>query len=42
MLHDYNSDSGRMHVNLMDQYRPFGEAHRFPDINRPITEKEFE
>jgi len=29
-------------VNLMDQYRPCYQAHRFPDIDRRITAEEFE
>ncbi|MBI1865559.1 MAG: radical SAM protein, partial [Nitrospirae bacterium] len=30
------------YVNLMDQYRPCGAAHRFPEINRLIAAQEFE
>jgi putative pyruvate formate lyase activating enzyme len=30
------------YVNLMDQYRPCGQAGRFPEIARPITQDEFE
>ena len=29
------------HVNLMSQYRPMGEAHRFPDLSRPLSAAEF-
>lgn len=28
-------------VNVMDQYRPTFKAHNYPEINRPITHKEF-
>ncbi len=30
------------YLNLMDQYRPCGEADRFPEISRPISRKEWE
>jgi putative pyruvate formate lyase activating enzyme len=30
------------YVNLMDQYWPCGQAGRFPEIARPITQDEFE
>ncbi len=30
------------YVNLMDQYRPCGQAYRYPEIARPTTEDEFE
>jgi putative pyruvate formate lyase activating enzyme len=29
------------YVNLMDQYRPCGLAHRYPEIARPITAAEY-
>ncbi|MEX1298470.1 MAG: radical SAM protein, partial [Desulfotignum sp.] len=29
------------HVNLMSQYRPMGEAHRFSDLCRPLSVAEF-
>jgi len=29
------------YVNIMDQYRPEYRAHEFPEINRPITQKEY-
>jgi putative pyruvate formate lyase activating enzyme len=29
------------YVNLMDQYRPCGQADRYPEIDRPITAEEF-
>lgn len=29
------------HVNLMSQYRPMGEAHRFSDLCRPLSVLEF-
>ncbi len=29
------------HVNLMSQYRPMGEARRFPDLCRPLSATEF-
>jgi putative pyruvate formate lyase activating enzyme len=28
-------------INIMEQYRPTFKAHNFPEINRPITHKEF-
>jgi putative pyruvate formate lyase activating enzyme len=34
--------SRNTYVNLMDQYRPCGEAYRYPEIARPITQEEFE
>ena len=30
------------YVNLMDQYRPCGQAYLYPEIARPITDLEFE
>ncbi len=30
------------YINIMDQYRPCGEAHRYPEINRSINSKEYE
>ncbi|HSG06548.1 MAG TPA: radical SAM protein, partial [Nitrospiria bacterium] len=30
------------YVNIMDQYRPCGNAFRFPEISRRITSAEFE
>lgn len=30
------------YVNIMDQYHPCGNAHRFPEINRGITSDEYE
>ncbi len=29
------------HINLMSQYRPMGEAHRFSDLCRPLSAVEF-
>ncbi len=29
-------------VNIMDQYHPCGLAHKYPEINRRISDKEFE
>jgi putative pyruvate formate lyase activating enzyme len=29
------------YVNIMDQYRPEYQAHEYPEINRPITHKEY-
>jgi putative pyruvate formate lyase activating enzyme len=29
------------YINIMDQYRPCGEASKFPEINRPLTAKEY-
>ncbi len=34
--------SADTYVNLMDQYRPCGQAYRYPEIARPITQEEFE
>lgn len=33
--------SENTYVNVMNQYRPCGEAHRFPDISRSITAGEY-
>jgi len=33
--------SKNSYVNIMSQYYPYGEAFKFPELNRPITEKEF-
>lgn len=30
------------YVNVMDQYHPYGNAHRCPPLNRPITASEYE
>ncbi|MBI9045662.1 MAG: radical SAM protein [Anaerolineaceae bacterium] len=30
------------YINIMDQYQPSFHANKFPDINRPITRKEFD
>ncbi len=29
-------------VNLMDQYRPYARTKQYEEIDRPITEEEFE
>ena len=29
------------YVNVMEQYRPCGEAHKTPEINRPVTTAEY-
>jgi putative pyruvate formate lyase activating enzyme len=34
--------SRNTYVNIMDQYRPWGNAFRFPEINRRITSAEYE
>ncbi len=34
--------SPNTYVNVMDQYRPCGQAHKYPPLNRPITLKEFQ
>ncbi len=34
--------SRNTYVNLMDQYRPCGQAYRYPEIARSITQEEFE
>ncbi|MBS1259024.1 MAG: hypothetical protein MAG551_02090 [Candidatus Scalindua arabica] len=36
-----NEISNNTFVNIMNQYRPTFKAHDFPEINRPITHKEF-
>jgi len=33
--------SGKTYLNLMDQYRPSYRAHRYPELNRRLTRKEF-
>lgn len=33
--------SPNTYINIMAQYRPCGEAFRFPKINRPITSQEY-
>ncbi len=30
------------YVNIMDQYRPCGNAYKYPPLNRPITRDEYE
>jgi putative pyruvate formate lyase activating enzyme len=30
------------YLNLMDQYRPCGDAARYPAISRPLTAREFD
>ncbi len=34
--------SADTYVNIMPQYRPCHEAHRFPEIDRPLTDREYE
>ncbi|MEW6189413.1 MAG: radical SAM protein [Actinomycetota bacterium] len=34
--------STNTYVNVMDQYRPCGQAHKYPPLNRPIILKEFQ
>ncbi|HHT9136190.1 MAG TPA: radical SAM protein [Candidatus Wunengus sp. YC60] len=34
--------SSNTYVNIMDQYRPCGLAHKYPEINRLISREEFE
>ncbi len=29
------------YINIMDQYRPCGEANKYPDISRSITDQEY-
>ena len=36
-----NSISKNTYVNLMDQYRPCGQAHKYPPLDRPITPEEY-
>lgn len=33
--------SSNTYVNIMDQYHPCGLAHKYPEINRRISDKEF-
>jgi putative pyruvate formate lyase activating enzyme len=33
--------SRETYVNVMNQYRPCGEAHKFPELRRPINAEEF-
>lgn len=32
----------RLHISLMRQYYPLYQAHRFPEIDRPVNDSEFE
>jgi putative pyruvate formate lyase activating enzyme len=34
--------SPHTYVNLMDQYYPYGDAYRYPEIARPLASEEFE
>lgn len=34
--------SPNTYVNLMDQYRPCGHAHKEPEVNRRVTDQEYE
>jgi len=34
--------SPRTYVNIMDQYRPCGDAHRYDPIHRPLRHEEYE
>ncbi len=34
--------SDNTYVNLMDQYRPCGQARQMPGLNRPLSKQEFE
>jgi len=34
--------SQNTYINIMDQYRPCGEAYQYPDINRRITHQEYQ
>jgi putative pyruvate formate lyase activating enzyme len=36
-----NEVSKDTYVNVMSQYRPCGEAHKFPELRRSITAGEF-
>ncbi|MFN7170635.1 MAG: radical SAM protein, partial [Candidatus Omnitrophota bacterium] len=29
------------YINIMAQYRPCGEAYRFPELNRALTNEEY-
>lgn len=34
--------SKNTYVNIMDQYRPCGEAHRYKKLHRPVSNEEFQ
>lgn len=34
--------SAATYVNIMQQYQPCGESEKFPELNRPVTEQEYE
>ncbi|MEW6571841.1 MAG: radical SAM protein, partial [Nitrospirota bacterium] len=34
--------SPNTYVNIMDQYRPCGNAYKYPPLNRSITNNEYE
>lgn len=36
-----NEVSGNTFINVMEQYRPTFKAHKFPEINRSLSSKEF-
>ncbi len=36
-----NEVSGNTFINIMEQYRPAFNAHKYPEINRPVTRQEF-
>ena len=36
-----NEISGDTYVNVMSQYRPCGEAHKFPELKRSVTAEEY-
>ncbi len=37
----YREVSPRTYVNVMEQYHPCHEAGRYPELNRPLTEREY-
>ncbi|HAL57079.1 MAG TPA: radical SAM protein [Bacteroidetes bacterium] len=39
IAHELSLDS---YVNIMDQYRPVHRAHRYPELDRPIVESEYD
>ena len=38
----FSSIKEKAYINVMSQYTPFGEADKYPEINRKITKREYE
>ena len=38
----YSSVKGSSYINVMSQYTPFGDIECFPELNRKLTEREYE